>query len=217
MLRADPPRSSTLANAVGTLTRVFRLRVDRSSLASILSLVAAVACGGGGADRVVSAPSVPARNAGSPASPSGPEATGVLDACAQEWTLEGAGGDQASVVVVCGTDVRRELLSRSASLGRAVAPALEPARKRVCACAERLAVPPFVDLVVTANPDRGRASVEASDDDDLDSTLGPPFVKCIGTVETTFAPVHTAEACHGAAEATLKYPIRVQLRPEASE
>jgi hypothetical protein len=173
------------------------------------------ACAGAGAG-VVSAPSVPASTAASPAAASRPDGTGAIDACAQAWTLESA-GDQASVVVVCGTDVRRELLSQSRALGRALAPALEPARKRVCSCVERLPVPPFVDLVITANPDHGRASVEATGDDELDPALGPAFVKCIGTVETAFAPVHSPQACHGAGEATLKYPLRVQLRPDPGE
>ena len=49
---------------------------------------------------------------------------------------------------------------------RAIEPALEPARQRVCSCAARLPVPAFVDLVVTSLPDEGRGSVEEGELDD---------------------------------------------------
>jgi hypothetical protein len=137
---------------------------------------------------------------------------GRLDACAQAWTLDGVGGGASSVVVACGSDVRREPLANSSrSLESTIAPALEPARERVCACADRLPVPAFVDLLITATPAEGRASVQASDaDDEIDPQLGPPFAACVGTVVATFSPSHTAGVCPGG-KPVLSYPLRVEL------
>jgi hypothetical protein len=114
------------------------------------------------------------------------------------------------VVVVCGSDVRRQDVEPGA-MTRAIDPALEPARERVCACASRLTVPAFVDLVVTSWPDEGRASVAPGElDDELDADLATPFMACVGTVKTAFARSH-ADAC-GAEKATLVYPLRVDLQ-----
>jgi hypothetical protein len=125
------------------------------------------------------------------------------------------------VIVVCGSDVRRESLSRSPALRSAIAPALEPARQRVCACAARLPPPAFVDLVVTVIPGQGRASVEANPggetDEEVDPALGAPFVACVGTVVATSPRAHPAGICDGALEGTLKFPMRVELTRSGGE
>jgi hypothetical protein len=137
-----------------------------------------------------------------------------LDACALDWTLYHASDDSGSVIVVCGNEVRRELLSRSAALRAAIAPALEPARQRVCACAARQLPPPSVDLVITVMPARGRASVEGSVSGEADDEADParaPFIACIGTVAASFPPLQPAGACETGVESTLKYPVHVEL------
>jgi hypothetical protein len=161
---------------------------------------------------VVSAPSVaPTVAAPSTEAPRG-KATGSrldLTACSQKWTLEDVEGGAGRVVVVCGNDVRRQDVEPGA-MTRAIDPALEPARERVCACAARMTVPAFVDLVVTSSPDEGRARVEPGElDDELDAELAAPFLACVGTVKTTFPRSH-ADAC-GADKATFVYPLRVDL------
>jgi hypothetical protein len=138
-------------------------------------------------------------------STSGPE----LTACALPWTLEDVAGGPGRVVVVCGSDVRRQAVEPGA-MTRAIDPALEPARQRVCACAAKMPVPAFVDLVVTSSPDQGRARVEASEpDDELDPAVAPAFVACVGSLVATFARLH-ADTC-GAGEATFVYPLHVEL------
>jgi hypothetical protein len=93
---------------------------------------------------------------------------------------------------------------------RAIDPALEPARQRVCSCAARLPPPAFVDLVVTSMPDEGRARVEASEpDEELDAETAAAFVACVGTLSTTITRSH-ADTC-GAERATFVYPLRVDL------
>ena len=95
---------------------------------------------------------------------------------------------------------------------RAIEPILEPARQRVCACAGRMPVPAFVDLVVTSVPDEGRASVAVDElDDELDRDLATAFAACIGTLSATVPRGHL-DAC-GTAKAALKYPLRVDLVP----
>jgi hypothetical protein len=129
-------------------------------------------------------------------------------ACADPWAPDGA---TERVVVVCGAEVRRDAFDKNGDMIRAVAPALEPARERVCACAARMTPPPHVDLAVRSSPDEGRATVELADpEDDLDPTLGPDFVACVGTVVTTFAPFHL-DACPTGGNAVLLYPVRVDL------
>jgi hypothetical protein len=172
----------------------------------LLVVAALTACATPGP--VVSAPSTPVKLRASPAS--APRATAALTACNQPWTLENVEGGAGRVVVVCGTDVRREDVEPGA-MTRAIDPALGPARERVCACASRLAVPAFVDLVVTSWPDEGRASVVPGElDDELDADLATPFMACVGTVTTAFARSH-ADAC-GAEKARFVYPLRVDLQ-----
>ena len=135
----------------------------------------------------------------------GPE----LTACALPWTLEDVAGGPGRVVVVCGSDVRRQDVEPGAMM-RAIDPALEPARQRVCSCASRMPVPAFVDLVVTSSPDQGLAKVVASEpDDELDPAVAPAFVACVGSVVATFARMH-ADTC-GTGEPTFVYPLHVEL------
>ena len=131
--------------------------------------------------------------------------------CAAPWAL-GVVGGSAQVVVMCPSDVKREPLDPTGPMGSSLTPALDPARDRVCSCAARMAPPAFVDLVFTAKPDEGRVTVEAKDDEELDPTLGPPFLACVGTVTATFAAGRTS-ACEGGGAATFVYPVRLDLAP----
>jgi hypothetical protein len=183
------------------------IRVNMQSSLAIL-LVACVSCITTRPGPVVSAPASPAAADGNrSASSGGPEA------CSRPWNLGEVAGGPGSVVVVCGTDARREPLVGSGAVARAISPALEPARERVCACAARLQAPPHVDLVVKSTPDQGRATVEAGDpEDDMDPQLGPPFVACVGTVVVSYLPSHVA-ACPDSEKAAVAYPFRVDLVP----
>ena len=172
-----------------------------------LALLFAAACAAPGGGPVVSAPSVEVPAAAPRASP--PPHAERLTACALPWTLQDVEGDHARVVVVCGNDVRRAELEPG-PVTRAIEPILEPARARVCACAARLPVPAFVDLVVTTTPDDGRTSAEADEpDDELDREVATAFVACVGKVQTAITRAH-AEAC-GTEKAIFKYPLRVDL------
>jgi len=129
-------------------------------------------------------------------------------ACADPWAPDSA---TERVVVVCGGDVRREAFDDAGEIARSIAPALEPARERVCACASRVTPPPHVDLSVRASPDDGRVTVEIDDpEEDLDPTLGPDFAACFGTLVSTYAPFHLA-VCAGGGNAVVVYPVRVDL------
>jgi len=173
----------------------------------VLWLVACGACAAPGQGPVVHAPSV---DVSVPAPrPAAAHAGEKLTACALPWTLEDVEGGQGRVVVVCGSDVRRQDLAPGA-MTRAIEPILEPARARVCACAARMPVPAFVDLVVTSIPDEGSTSVEASEpDDELDREPATAFVACVGTVKTAITRAHT-DIC-GAEKTIFKYPLRVDL------
>jgi hypothetical protein len=132
-----------------------------------------------------------------------------MTACALPWTLEDVAGGPGRVVVVCGADVRRQDVEPG-PMTRAIDPALEPARQRVCACAARMRVPAYVDLVVTSTPDDGRAKVEAGEpDEELEADVAAAFVECVGTLSTTFPRSHP-DTC-GAERATFVYPLRVDL------
>jgi hypothetical protein len=129
--------------------------------------------------------------------------------CGKPWRLDVIGGD-AQVVVVCPGDVQRLALDSGSAFGRALSPALDPARERVCACAGQVPAPAFVDLVLTAQPEAGRVTVHAGAGDDLDPDLGPAFVACVGTVVATFEPL-PSDACPGAGRASFVYPVRLEL------
>jgi hypothetical protein len=132
-----------------------------------------------------------------------------MTACALPWTLENLAGGPGRVVVVCGSDVRRQEVEPGA-MTRSIDPALETARQRVCACAARMRVPEYVDLVVTSTPDEGRAKVEASEpDEELDPEIAAAFVACVGTVSATVPKSHP-DTC-GSSKATFVYPLRVDL------
>jgi hypothetical protein len=152
-------------------------------------------------------PASPART-GPPAAAPSTGTAGPL-ACDKPWTLDVIGGD-AQVVVVCPGDVQRRALDEKSAMVRALSPALDPARERVCACVGRVPVPAFVDLVLTAQPEEGRVTVRAGAGDDLDPDHGPAFVACVGTVVATFEPL-PSEACSGAGKASFVYPVRLEL------
>lgn len=175
----------------------------------VLSLVACTACATPGQGPVVLAPSVE-----TPAlAPHAPTPTPVekLTACALPWTLGDVEGGQGRVVVVCGSDVRRQDVEPGV-MTHAIEPILEPARARVCSCAARMPVPAFVDLVVTSFPDEGRASVEEGElDDELDHDLATAFMACVGKV-TAVIPRSHLDSC-GPEKAVLSYPLRVDLLP----
>ncbi|MDP9002399.1 MAG: hypothetical protein M3O46_20090 [Myxococcota bacterium] len=136
---------------------------------------------------------------------------GVPVACDQPWNLGVIGGD-GQVVVVCANDVRRQALDEASPAARALSPALDPTRERVCACVGRLRAPAFVDLVFMATPEEGRVTVRASTDEDLDPELGPAFVTCIGTVTVAFASL-SSEACSDKTKGSFIYPVRLELGP----
>ena len=175
----------------------------------VLSLVACGACAAPGQGPVILAP---AAESSAPA-PRRPAPTPVekLTACALPWTLGDVEGGQGRVVVVCGSDVRRQEVEPGV-MTRAIEPVLEAARQRVCSCAAQLPVPAFVDLVVTSFPDEGRASVEEGElDDELDHDLATAFMACVGKV-TAVIPRSHLDSC-GPEKAVLSYPLRVDLLP----
>jgi hypothetical protein len=116
---------------------------------------------------------------------------------------------------MCPSDVQRQPLDPTGPMAAALAPALDPAHDRVCGCAAKLPPPPFVDLVFTAKPADKTVSVEAKgDDDELDPTLGPAFVACVGKVTARIERTQgNGGACEGGAAATLVYPVRLELAP----
>lgn len=191
--------------------------MHRSSALAALIVVCG-GCASPGAAPVVTAPSSPPWQAVGDAAreaPSSPVAPQALAACGKPWDLEVMGGG-GKVVVVCAHDVRRAALGESSAFGRALLPALDPARDRVCACASRVRAPPFVDLVFTAHPEEGRVTVQAGGDDDLDPELGPAFVACVGTVAATFAPIRS-DACDDAGKSSFVYPVRLELDPASPD
>jgi hypothetical protein len=156
---------------------------------------------------VVRAPSVEVSNQAPRVS--APPSSNKLTACALPWTTADIEEGRARVVVVCGSDVRRQDIEPG-PVARAIDPALEPARERVCACASRMPAPAFVDIEVTVVPDDGQASIKAAEpDDELDADQANAFAACIGTVKATIARSHT-DAC-GPEKAILVYPLRVDL------
>lgn len=183
----------------------------RLASAALLPL-AVTACVASGPS-VVSAPSFPATAPPAAASGATSSEPRTPAACGRPWKLDVLGGD-ARVVVVCASDVRREAFEETSAIARALFPALDPAHDKVCACAGRLRAPDFVDLVFTANPEEGRVTVRADGGEDLDPELGAAFVACVGTVVATFAPV-PSRACPEAGKASLVYPVRLDLGPDA--
>jgi hypothetical protein len=94
---------------------------------------------------------------------------------------------------------------------RALDPPLDAARERVCACAGRYAPPASVDLVVTAIPHEGRATVEPGQtDESLDPQAAQPFAACVGTLTSTFPPFD-AHACDDASPARYVYALSIEL------
>jgi hypothetical protein len=138
------------------------------------------------------------------------EAPRAPSACRDSWALEDVPAGDARVLVVCGNDVRREPIVVGA-MSRAIDPGLEAAHERVCTCASRMAAPPFVDLVVTAVPDDGRAGVEASEPEgELDPAVASAFVACVGKIAASF-PHFAGGACPGGEKTTFVYSFDVEL------
>ncbi len=175
------------------------------SLLLVLPLV--VACGARSGP-VVSAPAA-TTSARAPASAAAAPSEGPA-ACGQSWALEDAAGSSAQILVVCGNDVRREPVD-GGPMARALDPALQVAQQRVCSCAGRVRVPAFVDLVITASPSDGHASVEPSEPDaSLDPDVAPGFLACIGSFPVAF-PKFAVDACDGHGMATYVYSLNVEL------
>lgn len=182
------------------------LDLRRAPFAAVVAVLAS--CGGASVVQAPTAPTGPAASsAGAPRSSSPEPST-----CASPWSLEMVGAG-AQAVVLCAGDVRREPLDPKGPLAGALAPGLEPARARVCGCAERMHAPPFVDLVLTAKLDEGRVTVEAkADDEELDPDLGPPFVACVGSLTATFTP-RRGPPCGSGAATSAVYPVRIEIGP----
>jgi hypothetical protein len=162
----------------------------------------------------VSAPTSGTASAeGARQAPAGDEGAALPGTCSEKWDVEDLVAAGGRVIVVCGTDVRRERLAESADLARAIGAALDPARERVCACAAHMRPPPFVDLVLTVWPTDGRVRVESSDPvDEQDPAVGAPFLACVGAT-TSRASMPRLDVCNGPGEASLVYPVRVELAP----
>jgi hypothetical protein len=162
---------------------------------------------------MVSAPSLSTRDeaAARTGQPAGEgQAQGGPAACRQSWALEDAAGSATQILVVCGSDVRRAPVTPGA-MTRALNPALEVAHERVCACAARVPAPAFVDLVITAVPADGRASVEPSEPDAaLDPQVAQGFLACVGSVPVPFARFAVDE-CGGQGATTYVYSLNVEL------
>ena len=171
-----------------------------------LVLLLAAACEPRGGGPVVQAPAAAPASRVAPAARPGDD---QLTACALPWTLETMAEGPGTVIVVCPGDARREPVQAGA-MTSSIDPALEPARKRVCECAQRMAAPPFVDLKVTSAPDEGMARVEADEiDDELDAEPARAFYACVGALEVPFARAH-ADSC-GGPSAKFVYPLHVDL------
>jgi hypothetical protein len=135
---------------------------------------------------------------------SGPES------CSQSWRLEDVVEPSVQVLVECAADVRRERV-QAGPMARALDPGLAMAHDRVCACAERLAVPVSVGLKVTAVPDDGRAWVETTDPDtSTEGDEAPGFAACVGTFDATFEKF-AAGACEGGGKTKYIYVLDVEL------
>jgi hypothetical protein len=68
-----------------------------------------------------------------------------------------------------------------------------------------------VDLVITAVPAEGRASVEPTDPDaSLDPDVAPGFLACVGSIPVSFAKF-AADACEGHGATTYVYSLDVEL------
>ena len=179
--------------------------------ASCLPLVLVVAACAPSPGPVVSAPAAPAVGPLTGAVAMPPLAPGAPAACGQSWELEDAVGGAARVIVVCGSDLRRAAVEVG-PMTRALDPALDAARARVCECAARGPAPAFVDLVVTAVPRDGRASVEPGEPDaSLDAQVAQRFAACVGSLGVTF-PAFEDATCGDGAPAKYVYAMNVELQ-----
>jgi len=174
-----------------------------------------VACGVPAGGAYVSAPSGSGAAGGATAEAAGTagaqsDGPRYPPACRQSWALEDVPAGDARVLVVCGNDIRREPIVVGA-MSRAIDPGLESAHERVCTCASRMAAPQFVDLVVTAVPDEGRAGVETSEPEgELDPGVASAFASCVGKIATSF-PRFVGGACPDGAKTTFVYSFDIDL------
>jgi hypothetical protein len=189
--------------------RVARYAADVRTRLLVLLLASGTACGSQPGP-VVSAPAVASAAAGAHAAPASTPSSDAPAACGQSWALEDAAGGSSQILVVCGNDVRREPAA-AGPMARALDPALEVAHERVCSCAQRVRAPASVDLVITAVPAEGRASVESTDPDaSLDPDVAPGFLACVGSIPVSFAKF-PADACEGHGATTYVYSLDVEL------
>jgi hypothetical protein len=172
-----------------------------------------VACGTPAGGAYVNAPSGGAGGSSSETAGTGAAQTeGVRSphACRDSWALEDVPAGDARVLVVCGNDVRREPIVVGA-MSRAIDPGLDSARQRVCSCASRMAAPQFVDLVVTAVPEEGRAGVETSEPEgELDQGVATAFAACVGKIASSF-PRFPGGGCPGGEKTTFVYSFDIDL------
>ena len=179
-----------------------------------LLVLGVAACGVPAGGTYVSAPAVSSSSRG-PAVPAlaGQAATSPTrspNACRDSWALEDVPAGDARMLVVCGNDVRREPIVVGA-MSRAIDPGLESAHQRVCTCASRMAAPQFVDLVVTAVPEEGRAGVETSEPEgEVDPGVASAFAACVGKITASF-PRFEGGGCPGAEKTTFVYSFDVEL------
>jgi hypothetical protein len=189
--------------------RAARYADDVPPRVSVLLFALGCACGAQSGP-VVSAPAGASPAPAARSSPASPSSSDAPAACSQSWALEDAAGGASQILVVCGNDVRREPAA-AGPMARALDPALEVAHERVCSCAQRVRAPASVDLVITAVPAEGRASVEPTDPDaSLDPDVAPGFLACVGSIPVTFAKF-PADACEGHGATTYVYSLDVEL------
>jgi hypothetical protein len=172
-----------------------------------------MACGAPAGGAYVAAPSGPAGPPSAEVAAAGSvdgETSRSPTACTQSWALEDVPAGDARVLVVCGNDVRREPIVVG-SMSRAIDPGLESAHQRVCTCASRMAAPPFVDLVVTAVPEEGRAGVETSEPEgEVDPGVASTFAACVGKIAASFERF-PGGGCPGGEKTTFVYSFDVEL------
>jgi hypothetical protein len=181
--------------------------------ASLALALALVACGAPTGGAYVNAPSGSgSASAAEAAGTAGARSDGQRSpvACRQSWELEDVPAGDARVLVVCGNDVRREPIVVGA-MSRALDPGLESAHERVCTCASRMAAPQFVDLVVTAVPEEGRARVETSEPEgELDPGVASTFAACVGKIAASFT-AFAGGACPDGGKTTFVYSFDIEL------
>ncbi|HEY1695553.1 MAG TPA: hypothetical protein VGG39_25470 [Polyangiaceae bacterium] len=175
-------------------------------LVTRLALAAVASCAAQAGGPVVHAPAVE----GAPAAARlEPPSDDKLTACALPWSVADVADGAGTVIVVCPGDAHRATVEPGV-VAHSLDAALEPARHRVCDCAQKMPAPASVDLKVTTAPDDGTASVEADAvDEELDVEPAEAFYACVGTLHVAIPRAHS-DAC-GGPKATFVYPLHVDL------